>query len=76
MYAYTQSIFLVYFAFFLLLVFCSLKAPFSDETVPCKESFLVTFLISVFVNFHNGGKCHRLPKCSKLHYEPLGSLQN
>ena len=43
---------------------------------PCKESFLVTFLVSVFVNFHNGGKCHRHPKCSKLHYEPLGSQQN
>ena len=38
---------------------------------PCKESFLVTFLVSIFVNFHNGGKCHKHPKCSKLHYEPL-----
>ena len=32
MYAYTQNIFLVYFAFFLFLVFCSLKAPVSDVT--------------------------------------------
>ena len=32
MYAYTQSIFLVYFAFFLLLVFYLLKAPASDVT--------------------------------------------
>ena len=40
MYAYTQSIFLVYFAFFLLLVFCSLKAPVSDET-PLQGIFFV-----------------------------------
>ena len=32
MYAYTQNISLVYFAFFLLMVFCSLKAPVSDVT--------------------------------------------
>ena len=32
MYAYTQSIFVVYFAFFLLLVFYLLKAPASDVT--------------------------------------------
>ena len=32
MYGYTQSIFLVYFAIFLFLVFCSLKAPGSDVT--------------------------------------------
>ena len=73
MYAYTQSIFLVYFAFFLLLVFCSWKAPVST---PLQGIFFGDILGQCFVNFHNGGKCHWHPKCSKRHYEPLVSQQN
>ena len=51
MYAYTQSIFLVYFAFFLLLVFCSWKAPVST---PLQGIFFGDILGQCFVNFHNG----------------------
>ena len=50
MYAYTQSIFLVYFAFFLLLAFCSLKAPFSDET-PLQGIFFGNILGQCFCKF-------------------------
>ena len=35
----------------------------------------MTFLVSVFVNFHNGGQCYWNPEYFKLHYEPLGSQQ-
>ena len=46
----TQSIFLVYFAFFFLLVFFSLKAPASDVT-PWQEIFFGDILGQCFCKF-------------------------
>ena len=46
----TQSIFLVYFAFFFLLVFCLLKAPASDVT-PLQEIFFGDILGQCFCKF-------------------------
>ena len=52
-------------------IFCSVL-PFPASHVTCARLVISTFIDVpglCFLDFYNRGKCHRHPKCFKLHYE-------